>query len=162
MPSHPVQPPEWIESAPIRVEESIEIGAPPEVVWAQIADHERWPEWFAELDEVEVTGARTGVGGNRRVTAKRLPIDEEFTVWDENEEFAFAVIGSKVPFLSTMAESVRIEPTAGGSRVVYRQGLQARRGFGWLLQLAWRRAPDQLRRALANLKARAESCAEGA
>lgn len=158
MPSHPVQPPEWIESAPIRVEESIEVAAPPEAVWAHIADHERWPEWFTDLDTVEVTGARTGAGGNRRVTAKRLPIDEEFTVWNENEEFAFAVIGSKVPILSTMAESVRIEPAGEGCRVVYRQGLQARRGFGRPLDFVWRRqAPGQLRRALANLKTRAEA-----
>ncbi len=157
MPSHLVQPPEWIESAPIRVEESIDIAAPPEAVWAHIADHERWPEWFTDLDKVEITGRPTGVGGNRRVTANRLAIDEEFTVWDENEEFAFAVIGTKIPILSTMAESVSIEPTDGGSRVVYRQGLQARRGCGWLLDLAWRRAPGQLQRALTNLKSRAES-----
>ena len=60
-------------------------------------------------------------------------------------------------FLSTMAESVRIEPTDGGCRVVYQQGLQAIRGFGWLLRLAWRDAADQLRRALTNLQALAET-----
>ena len=107
---------------------------------------------------MEITGPATGVGGSRRVTAKRLPLDEEFTVWNENEEFAFAVVATKLPFLSTMAESVRVEPVDGGCRVVYRQGLQARRGFGWLLALLWRPAPGQLRRALANLKALAESC----
>ncbi len=156
MPSHPVQPPEWIESAPIRVEESISIGAPAEAVWAHLADHEHWPDWFTDLDKVEITGAASGVGGKRRVTAMRLPIDEEFTVWDENEQFAFAVVGTKLPFLSTMAESVTIEPAKGGCRVVYRQGLQARRGFGRLLSLLWKRAPGQLQRALANLKTIAE------
>jgi len=157
MPSHPVQPPEWIDSAPIRVEESIDIAAPPAAVWAHIVDHEAWPEWFTDLDEVEVTGRATGVGGTRQVTARPLVIDEEFTVWDENEEFAFAVVRTKIPFLSTMAESVRVEPAGDGCRVVYRQGLQARRGFGRLLNLAWRRAPGQLQRALANLKTRVET-----
>ena len=43
MPTHPVQPPEWIDSAPIRVERSIDIAARPEAVWAVIADHVNWP-----------------------------------------------------------------------------------------------------------------------
>jgi len=157
MPSHPVQPPEWIDSAPIRVERSIDIAAPPAAVWAVIADHVNWPKWFTSLDRVEVTGAPTGVGGGRRVTVSRISIDEKFTVWDENEHFAFAVVATKMPFLDTMAESVRIEPTEGGCRVNYRQGLQAKRGLGFLLELAWKPAAKQLTSALENLKALAES-----
>ena len=157
MPSHPVQPPEWIDSAPIRVERSIDIAAPPEAVWAVIADHVNWPKWFTTLDRVEVTGAPTGVGGGRRVTVSRISIEEQFTVWDENEHFAFAVVTTKVPFLDTMAESVWIEPTEGGCRVNYRQGLQAKRGLGFLLELAWKSAPKQLTAALANLKSLAEA-----
>lgn len=159
MPSHPVQPPEWIDAAPIRVEESVEVSAPPAAVWAHIADHEDWPDWFTDLDDVEVTGAATGVGGKRRVTTKRIVrIDEEFTVWDENEHFAFAVVRTNLLFiLSTMAESVRVETTDEGCRVTYSQGLQAIRGFSWLLTFAWRGAPGQLQRALANLKRISES-----
>ena len=59
MPKHPVQPPEWIDAAPIIVREEIEIAAPPSAVWARIADHETWPEWFTALDRVERIG--TGV-----------------------------------------------------------------------------------------------------
>jgi carbon monoxide dehydrogenase subunit G len=156
MPQHLVQPPEWIDSAPIRVEETVEVGASPTAVWAVIADHAAWPEWFTALDEVQVTGRATGVGGQRRVVARRLPIDEEFTAWDEEEHFAFAVVRSRLPILGTMAESVRIEETGGGSRVTYRQGLQARRGFGPVLDLIWRPVPQQLRDALANLRTRVE------
>ncbi len=157
MPSHPVQPPEWIDSAPIRVERSIDIAAPPAAVWAVIADHVHWPTWFTSLGSVEVTGAPAGVGGKRRVTVNRIVIDEQFTVWDENQHFAFAVVSTKVPFLDTMAESVQIEPTDAGCRVVYRQGLQAKRGMGFLLDLAWRPAAKQLTLALGNLKTLAES-----
>jgi uncharacterized protein YndB with AHSA1/START domain len=157
MPTHPVQPPEWIDAAPIRVERSIDIAAPAETVWALIADHEGWPRWFTTLDEVEVTGRATGVGGTRRVTVKRLALDEEFTAWDDNAHFAFAVTASKLPILDTMAESVRIETTDGGCRVVYVQGLQAQRGCGALLGFAWRGIPKQLDGALANLRRLAES-----
>ena len=157
MPSHPVQPPEWIDTAPIRVERSVDIEAPAPAVWSIIADHARWPDWFRSLGTVEVTGAATGVGGRRRVTINRIVLDEEFTAWDENEHFALAVVSTKIPFLDTMAESVRVEPTATGSRVTYRQGLQARRGMGLLLDLAWKPAAKQLTAALANLKTLAES-----
>lgn len=157
MPRHTVQPPEWIESAPICVVESIEIAAEPTIVWARIADHENWPEWFTDLDSVEVLGRGSGVGGGRRVTVKRISLDEEFTAWDENERFAFAVITSRIPILSTLAESVQIESTESGCRVTYRQGVQGRRGLGWAMSLAWRPVPGQVRTALANLKTMAEA-----
>jgi hypothetical protein len=157
MPTHPVQPPEWIDAAPIRVERTVDISASPDVVWGFIADHTRWPTWFTAIDAVEVVGSPTGVGGGRRVTVKKLPLDEEFTAWDVNEHFAFAVIKSKIPILDTMAESVRIEATEGGCRVNYRQGLQAKRGMGKALDLMWKPAAKGLDEALANLKRLAES-----
>jgi hypothetical protein len=152
-----VQPPEWIDAAPIVVEAQVDIAAPPEVVWGILADHVAWPEWFTALDAVEVTRGGSGVGGGRRVTARRMPLDEEFTVWDENAHFAFAVVHSKLPILDAMAESIRIEPIDDGCRVVYRQGLQAKRGFGKVLGLIWQGAAKQLRTALDNLRQRAES-----
>jgi len=152
MPTHTLQSPEWIDAAPIRVERTVEIEAPPEAVWARIADHATWPEWFTALDSVVILGSPTGVGGGRRVTAKKLTIDEEFTAWDENEHFAFAVVRSKLPILESMAESIRIEPTADGCRVVYRQGLQAKRGFGKALGVMWKQSEKQLETALQNLK----------
>lgn len=156
MAKHPVQPPEWIDSAPVRVSETIDIDATPAEVWRHIADHVSWPEWFESLDRVDITGMPTGVGGQRRVTVRRMPIDEIFTAWDENEHFAFAVVGTKLPFLSTIAESVRIEPTETGCRVVYRQGMQGRRGCGRVIGLLGSRMSSQLQEALANLKARVE------
>jgi carbon monoxide dehydrogenase subunit G len=156
MTTHTLQPPEWIDAAPIRVERSIEIAAPPAAVWARIADHRTWPEWFTAVDSVDVLGAPEGVGGGRRVTVGKLTLDEEFTAWDVDEHFAFSVIASKLPILESLAESVRIVPTAGGSRVVYRQGVQAKRGFGTVLGLMWKRAARQLQPSLANLKQQLE------
>lgn len=156
MPRHAIRPPEWIDSAPIRVERSVDIAAAPEAVWAIVADHTGWPRWFTALDSVEVTGAADGVGGARRVTVKRLPLDEHFTAWNVDEHFAFAVVTSKIPILATMAESVRFEPVASGCRVTYRQGLQAVRGAGFLLGLMWKPAAKQLETALTNLRSLAE------
>lgn len=149
----PVNPPEWIDAAPICVERSIDIAAPPHAVWIRIADHLSWPEWFTALDSVQITGASSGVGGGRRVKANRVSMDEEFTVWDDDEHFAFAVIGTKLPILAAMAESVRLEPVGDGCRVTYRQGLQGRRGFGRVLGAIWQRqGAPALDDALSNLK----------
>lgn len=80
-------------------------------------------------------------------------MDEEFTAWDEDEHFAFAVIGTKLPILAAMAESVRLEPVGEGCRVTYRLGLQGRRGFGRVLDVIWQRQGARaLDDALANLK----------
>jgi uncharacterized protein YndB with AHSA1/START domain len=161
--THPEYPPDWIDNAPVTVERSVEIEATREQVWAYIADHEAWPDWFGAISKVEVTGEPSGVGGARRVTiGKAPPVDEIFTAWDENERFAFAIVGSKLPFLGALAESVEIdaiEVASGetGSRVTYRQGIELKRGFGWLAARASNRLGGQLSKALEQLRIQVES-----
>ncbi|MDW3215200.1 MAG: SRPBCC family protein [Ilumatobacteraceae bacterium] len=157
MATHELQPPEWIDGAPITVTETIDISAPPSDVWAQIADHESWPEWFAPIERVELLGAPTGVGGGRRIFVRKRPIDEVFTAWDVDRHFAFAVTDSKLPILHALAESVRLEPIDSGTRVTYRQGLAGRPGFGWLMRLIWKQPAQQLATALEQLRVRAEA-----
>lgn len=158
MSQHLVRPPEWIDSAPLVVKEQIVIDAPSATVWARIVDHRTWPEWFTDLDVVEPAPVSTGIGGGRTVTVKKLPIIEEFTAWDENQHFAFAVIESKIPILGSLAESVQLEALDGGRcRVTYRQGIGGRRGFNWLVTAIWKQAAKGLPRALENLKGIVES-----
>lgn len=157
MPSHQVHPPEWIDSAPIVVDESVVINASPAEVWAHIVDHTSWPEWFTALDKVEPGSSASDVGGTRRVFVKPIQLDEEFTAWDENEHFAFAITKSKIPILAALAESVRLEPVDDGCRVTYRQGVEGRRGCGWIMGKAWAKSAKELPIALQNLKRRVES-----
>lgn len=157
MATHTVRQPEWIETAPIVVSETIEIAASPSAVWAHIADHASWPEWFTALDRVEPLGEPTGVGGGRRVIVRRLPIDEQFTAWDVDEHFAFAVVTSKLLILESLAESVRLIPIETGTQVVYRQGVEGRRGLGGAAKLFWKQPARQLAQAMVALKARVES-----
>ncbi|MEE8601720.1 SRPBCC family protein [Euzebya tangerina] len=157
MPIHPVRPPEWIESASTVVAESIDIAATPEEVWTHIADHAAWPEWFTALTRVDPGPIAAGVGGTRRVSASVLTIDEQFTAWDEAAHFAFAVTGSNLPVLGSLAESVRLTSTDTGCRVTYRQGVQGRRGLDWVMARIWSRAALALPTALENLKRRVEA-----
>lgn len=151
--------PEWIADAPILVEESIEIDAHASAVWAHIADHERWPEWFDALDEVTVTHAPTGTDGGRRVSAGPLWLEEEFTAWDEGSHFAFTIVRSNLFVLAAMAESVRLAPLDDGARthVTYRQGLEGRRGTGRMLAMLWSRTVPGMRTALEALRERSEA-----
>ena len=153
MPTHRLESPEWIDGADIVFSSSLDFDAPPASVWERIADHVAWVDWFPTLDKVEITGAPAGIGGRRRVTVKRLGLDEEFTAWTENEQFAFAIVRSPFFFVDAFAEDVRIEPVADGCRVTYRQGIAAKRGFGWLAKAGFRQLPKDTAAALQNLQA---------
>ena len=87
------RPREWNDTAPLRIESTRDIDASAADVFAVLADHERWPEWFEALSEVEVTGAASGVGAQRRVKLKPSGVfDEEFYAWDEGREFGFSIV----------------------------------------------------------------------
>lgn len=158
MPSMPVQPPEWIDAAPTIAESSVEIDAPASAVWPHIADHESWPTWFRQIKKIERIGEGAGVGSGRRVSIGLVTVDEEFTAWDVDEHFAFAVVKSPIPILKTMAESVRLEALADDRcRVTYRQGLEGRAGCGWLVGRVGNQMQGQTGAALAALKALVEA-----
>ena len=54
---------DWIERAPVSFSGSVTTTASPQAVFAILADHERWPDWFPLLKKQEVLGPRReGVG----------------------------------------------------------------------------------------------------
>lgn len=149
--------PEWIPSAPVHVDESRRIQASASDVWAIIADHERWPDWFTSIDVVKVTGASDAVGGRREVTISRSTVGEVFTAWTPERQFAFCVVrGPRL--LAAMAESVTIDDADDtGCTVRYQQGVELARGFGWLSKPLAKKLRSELGKALDALAARAES-----
>jgi uncharacterized protein YndB with AHSA1/START domain len=150
--------PDWIATAPLVVRRTRAVAAPSSAVWSMIADHERWTEWFGAVSSVRVTGAAEGVGGTRTVKIPGMTIDEEFTAWEPERRFAFTVVRAS-PTLRSLAESVELEPSAGGCTVTYTQGIEPARGFGWMWKLISRRMGSELTKALDNLAAGAEATA---
>ena len=58
----------WIQRAPVSFSGSATTTASPEAVFAILADHERWPEWFPVITKTEVLGPRREGVGMRRLT----------------------------------------------------------------------------------------------
>jgi uncharacterized protein YndB with AHSA1/START domain len=149
------RPPEWVETAPIRIQNSRSIAAPADAVWARIADHVTWPEWFTDLKGVKVTTASSGVGGGREVKLPGVTVRETFTAWDPPRQFAFTLTeGPRV--MTSMAETITISGEGDASTITYTQGIEPAKGFGWLWKLNAKRMDSQMRKALDRLAALVE------
>lgn len=157
------RPPEWVDTAPVRIVVTREVPAPPDQVFAVIADHEAWPTWFEVLQEVEVPERGEGVGGGRRVHLPGMVFDEEFTEWVPGEVFAFTVTHMSRPLLTSLAERVRLTPVGEGrTRVEYVQGFEPKTWARPLLALARSRMRKGLEQGLDGLAARVAAQPGGA
>lgn len=101
---------DWMEQAPVCVTRTRRIAADPDRVWAAIADHEGWSDWFGPITKVERIGSGEGVGGGRRVHIKSLSVEEEFLAWEPGARFAFTVVRANRSGIRSMVEDVRLSP----------------------------------------------------
>ncbi len=133
----------WIDQAPVKVTRSRRIEASQDVVWAAIADHEGWSQWFGPITRVEPLDPPSGVGGRRRVHIRSLAMEEEFLAWDEGSRFAFCVTHMTVPVIRSLVEDVRLTPDGDATTVSYTQAFEpkASKLFAPILR---RGAPKQI------------------
>jgi uncharacterized membrane protein len=81
-----------------RIEDSIEINAPPMEVWGMIA-HKRLPEWFDLFKRIELTSNEDEkIGATHHMTSELYEIvkiewDGETTQWIENSMYSWRTIG---------------------------------------------------------------------
>lgn len=149
---------DWIDRAPLRVEATARSTAPPEAVFAVLADHERWPEWFPSVRKVIVLGPAEGVGARRRVVIPGAWVDEEFIAWTPGERWAFTARAAKPRFTRSLVEDCRLAPLAGGgTEITYTMYLDPPAGLRAVMRLATGRIRANNTRALVNLAARAEA-----
>jgi len=136
------RPPEWTRTAPVKVSASREMQATADEVFAALADHETWPEWFAALSKVERLGEQAeGVGSKRRVhIGGRVVIDEEFIVWEPGSAWGFTVYESSPRLLKSLNELVTIQTLAPDRvRVTYLMAIDPTRPVGLLLRAGAKR-----------------------
>ena len=119
------RPLEWIDTAPVRASRSRRIAQPPAVVWAAIADHAAWTQWFPRMAAVTPGEVADAVGGTRTVDLGAVAVEEEFLAWEPERHFAFTVVSSTRPGLKSMVEDIRL--TRDGDTactVTYTMGLE--------------------------------------
>ena len=111
---------DWIERAPVSFSGSATTTASPEAVFAILADHERWPEWFPVVKKEEVLGPRReGVGTRRLATVLGGKIEELIIAWDPGQRFAFTATMVSPGIVRALLDDCRIERARSGTRVTY-------------------------------------------
>jgi len=100
----------FIESAPHRFVNEVEINASPERVFEVFEDGESWPNWCPDLIKVEWTSPKPfGVGSTRTVTLKTMTVYEHFIAWDPGKRFTFYLTAINRPIARAFCEDYRLE-----------------------------------------------------
>lgn len=147
---------DWIDAAPVSISAQAESRASPDAVFAVLADHERWTEWFPKVRRVEVLGPAAGVGARRRVTIPGSTIDEEFIVWEPGVRWSFTGIAASPRVTRSLVEDCQLAPLpTGGTSITYAMHLDPPPLLRPLVKLSVRRIERNNNKALANLAARA-------
>ena len=118
---------------------TIEIDAPPERVWAVLANVEAWPQWTASVTEAKrLDTGHFDVGSRVRIRQPRLPV----AVWtvDEIESGKSFTWVTGLPGFRTTARHV-VERRRQGSRVtleIDQRGLVGELAGRWMAGLTER------------------------
>ena len=99
----------------MRNETSIDIDAPPERVWAVMADVERWPEWTPTMNSVRrLDGGDLRVGSRAKIKQPKLMgVTWQVTSLQPGRSFVWQ---NRSPGMLSVGGH-EIEPLGGGSRV---------------------------------------------
>lgn len=152
------QPLSWIDQAPIHLSATRSTKASPEAVFAELADHERWPEWFPNVKHVEVIGPAEGVGAKRRVEVPGMVVEEEFIAWDPGVRWAFTGTAAKPALFTSLIEDCQLTARAdGGTDVTYTMHIGTSALRRPLVQLTGGRIRRSIGQAMENLAKRAEA-----
>ncbi|HUQ54262.1 SRPBCC family protein [Lentzea sp.] len=114
------------------LQHSVTIAAPPERVWAVVADVERWPERIPTVDEAErLDQGPLVVGSRTRLKQPRLS-EAVWTVTELTDGTSFTWV-SKSPGVTITGGHV-VEPHADGSRLTLTLTISGPlAGLGWLM-----------------------------
>ena len=149
---------DWIDQAPFSFSGSAMTKASPEAVFAVLADHERWPEWFPVITKTIVLGEkREGVGTRRLTNLPGGSIEELILAWDVGRRFAFTATAVHPPIVHALIDDCRIEPVQDGARVTYTVYLDPAGMVHALLDLMKGLLASELTKGMQALVGRAEA-----
>lgn len=116
---------DFLETAPFRYVNSVDLPVPPEQTWAALTADETL-SWSSVVTGLRWTSPRPfGVGTTREVTLLRLiTARERYYRWDEGRRKTFTAVQASVPGLRRLAEDYVVEPTPTGSRFIWTVALE--------------------------------------
>jgi uncharacterized membrane protein len=127
----------------MNLQQSAEIRAGSQSVWATLTDVERWPEWTRSVERVErLDGGELGIGSRVRVRQPRVP-DAVYTVTEFQPGRSFTWVGESFGIRSSAGHVVG--PDRDGAVSVTLSFAQT----GWLAWLVRSRAEKIAREYLA-------------
>lgn len=110
---------DYFTSAPVRLFCHASFAAPPEAVFAKLADPASWPTWFPMMKSAAWVGEPVAtLGADRDVALTGLGrFRERMIAWEPGKRFAFTMVQSSSPFASAMAEDYKLKATATGTQL---------------------------------------------
>lgn len=144
----------FIETAPYRFRNSVDLAITPEQLFEVLGDAESWPRWAKVITKVTWTSPEPRGIGTTRVVEMRggMVGDEEFIAWEPFTHMAFRFNECSTKAVAAFAEDYRVEATPEGCRLTWTMAQKPARGaglgmavFGPLLNLALRRFLRNLR-----------------
>ena len=106
---------DFIESAPLRFVNEVEIDAFPDDVFKVLADADAWPRFLKDAVRATWTSpAPHGVGSNRILVLKGMTALEHFIAWEPGKRFAFCVLEITAPLVRAICEDYRLELAGSG------------------------------------------------
>jgi uncharacterized protein YndB with AHSA1/START domain len=146
----------------IEIVREARIGAPVDQVWPLINDPERFQQWFAFAERIEVRSGE-GVGQLRtqhgRWGSKKAEVDQEITALEPNKLLAWRHVGERLDgkpapkFAASTEFSIELEPD-GDATVVRLRSRQEPAGLlkGWVMKaFGTKEVARNLDTSLANL-----------
>jgi uncharacterized protein YndB with AHSA1/START domain len=146
----------------MKVQNSIEIAAPPEKVWPFLVEPEKILKWCITFRKFEYTGEqRSGVGTALHVEEKAggplMRLNFTVTEWEENKKLAFNMTSGT--FVKGYEQTWAVDSTPSGSRFTFMEQVKLPYGvIGKVMELFTRGGSEAtVKEMLAKLKSLVET-----
>jgi Polyketide cyclase / dehydrase and lipid transport len=112
---------DFIDTAPYRFRNSVDLAIAPEQLFQVFADPESWPRWATVITKVTWTSPEPrGVGATRIVDMRGGIVgDEEFLGWEPHSHMAFRFNKCSTRAVAAFAEDYRVDVIPGGCRLTW-------------------------------------------
>jgi hypothetical protein len=111
----------FIDTAPFRFRNSVDLAITPEQLFEVLADAESWPRWATVITKVTWTSPEPrGVGTTRTVDMRGGIVgNEEFLAWEPFTRMAFRFNECSTRAVAAFAEDYRVEVIPGACRLTW-------------------------------------------